>query len=65
MLYIYHYNALYQTQAGSIHHIDGIATSGKPIMDYDSYKRLKLEIAGDSIPVDKLTLSSLTLLHTQ
>ena len=65
MQYIYHYHAMHMLSMGSLHHIDGIATMDKQIGDWDQYYALKLHIAKKSeIPVEKLTICSLTLISS-
>ena len=67
-MFIYHYHATKQLNAGSVTHIDGIVQLIQPVTTMDDYAGLKRLIAGISDGADiggpeGMTVRSLTLLH--
>lgn len=62
MRYIYHYHAIYSTGFSTVH-LDGVITAAySPIDSMDRYREIKQVI--DAPNADKLTITSLSLLHT-
>jgi hypothetical protein len=61
--YIYHYCAIYQPKPGMTTYIDGIIERNCQIHLFDNYRELKVVIAQDNYPADKLTITSLSCLH--
>ena len=65
--YTYHYYAITQTTPGEIIHLDGMVTRDSPILTMEHYAGVKQRIAElgeDKFDPAKLTICSLSLIHT-
>jgi hypothetical protein len=63
---VYHFSGVYQKQAGSINHVDGIASMEHPVTDLEGYFELKRLIVKElflEVASNQLTIQSLSILH--
>ena len=66
MTYVYHYHAQIQNSYSTLTNIDGIALLEYPVDSMDVYEKIKKAIANkDKYDYEKLTICSLSLIHTK